>query len=45
MVEVGDVRDIFYRPQHPYTQQLIGAVPTVTGDRGATTSTQEGIHV
>ena len=33
MVEIGDVRDIFYRPQHPYTKQLIGAVPTVTGDK------------
>jgi peptide/nickel transport system ATP-binding protein len=33
MVEVGDVRDIFYRPQHPYTKQLIGAVPTITGSR------------
>ncbi|MFC7625651.1 ABC transporter ATP-binding protein [Microlunatus sp. GCM10028923] len=31
MVEVGDVRDIFYRPQHPYTQKLIGSVPTLTG--------------
>lgn len=36
MVELGDVRDIFYRPQHAYTQQLIGAVPTVTGDRDST---------
>lgn len=33
MVELADVRDIFYRPQHPYTQQLIGAVPTVTDER------------
>ena len=32
MVEVGDVRDIFYRPQHPYTRKLIGSVPTLTGD-------------
>lgn len=29
MVEMGDVRDIFYRPQHPYTKKLINAVPTV----------------
>jgi peptide/nickel transport system ATP-binding protein len=29
IVEMGDVRDIFYRPQHPYTQSLINAVPTV----------------
>jgi peptide/nickel transport system ATP-binding protein len=30
IVEMGDVRDIFYRPQHPYTKSLINAVPTVT---------------
>ncbi len=29
IVELGDVRDIFYRPQHPYTKSLINAVPTV----------------
>jgi peptide/nickel transport system ATP-binding protein len=29
IVEMGDVRDIFYRPQHPYTTSLINAVPTV----------------
>ena len=33
MVELGDVRDIFYRPQHPYTQKLIGSVTTVTESR------------
>ncbi len=32
IVEMGDVRDIFYRPQHPYTKSLINAVPTVTAD-------------
>lgn len=37
MVELGDVRDIFYRPQHSYTQHLIGSVPTVTSDRSGTT--------
>ena len=37
MVELGDVRDIFYRPQHSYTQHLIGSVPTVTSDRPGTT--------
>lgn len=41
MVELGDVRDIFYRPQHPYTQKLIGSVPTVTESRG---TTQEANH-
>jgi peptide/nickel transport system ATP-binding protein len=38
IVEMGDVRDIFYRPQHPYTQSLINAVPTVAdmpADSGA----------
>jgi peptide/nickel transport system ATP-binding protein len=33
IVEMGDVRDIFYRPQHEYTRSLINAVPTVTEDR------------
>ncbi|WP_020575699.1 ABC transporter ATP-binding protein [Actinopolymorpha alba] len=32
IVEMGDVRDIFYRPQHKYTQSLINAVPTVAED-------------
>jgi oligopeptide transport system ATP-binding protein len=27
IVENGPVRDIFYAPQHPYTQALLGAVP------------------
>ncbi|GAB3412093.1 ABC transporter ATP-binding protein [Flindersiella endophytica] len=33
IVEMDDVREIFYRPQHPYTQSLINAVPTVTAER------------
>jgi peptide/nickel transport system ATP-binding protein len=32
LVEVGDVYEIFEHPRHPYTQGLIHAVPTVTGD-------------
>ncbi len=32
IVEIGDVYEIFARPRHPYTQGLIRAVPTVTGD-------------
>jgi peptide/nickel transport system ATP-binding protein len=42
IVELGDVRDIFYRPQHPYTQKLIGAVPTVTEERP--TPLEETLH-
>lgn len=38
IVEMGDVRDIFYRPQHPYTQSLINAVPTVTGETATTSN-------
>lgn len=30
MVEIGDVRDVFYRPQHDYTKNLINSVPTVS---------------
>jgi peptide/nickel transport system ATP-binding protein len=32
IVEIGDVYEIFERPRHPYTEGLIHAVPTVTGD-------------
>jgi peptide/nickel transport system ATP-binding protein len=32
IVELGDVRDIFYNPKHPYTLGLIQAVPPVAGD-------------
>lgn len=34
MVELGDVRDIFYRPEHSYTKHLIDSVPTVTSGFG-----------
>lgn len=27
MVETGSIEDIFYRPQHPYTQGLLASVP------------------
>ena len=33
LVEVGDVRDIFARPQHPYTRQLMESLPTLHGRR------------
>jgi peptide/nickel transport system ATP-binding protein len=29
VVEAGDVRDIFYRPEHPYTWGLLGSIPRV----------------
>lgn len=32
LVEIANVYEAFYRPRHPYTQGLIRAVPTVTGD-------------
>ena len=28
IAEQGEVRDIFHRPQHPYTQGLLAALPT-----------------
>ena len=32
VVERGDVDDIYYRPQHPYTRALLGAVPRIDAD-------------
>jgi peptide/nickel transport system ATP-binding protein len=32
IVETGSVRDIFYRPRHPYSLGLIKAVPPIVGD-------------
>jgi peptide/nickel transport system ATP-binding protein len=32
IIELGGVRDIFYRPRHPYTVGLLDAVPPVVGD-------------
>jgi peptide/nickel transport system ATP-binding protein len=32
IVELGDVRDMFYAPRHPYTLGLIEAVPPVAGE-------------
>jgi peptide/nickel transport system ATP-binding protein len=32
LVETGPVDGIFYHPQHPYTQALMGAAPSLKGD-------------
>ena len=31
IVEVGPVADLFYQPEHPYTQALLGAIPRIDG--------------
>ena len=33
IVEEGPVEEIFYRPQHPYTEGLLGSVPSVARKR------------
>jgi peptide/nickel transport system ATP-binding protein len=35
IVEFGSVRDIFYRPKHPYTMRLLKSRPSLTMDHGA----------
>lgn len=35
VMEEGTVEDIFYRPQHPYTQGLLRSIPKRGGDRGS----------
>jgi peptide/nickel transport system ATP-binding protein len=32
VVELGNVRDLFYNPKHPYTVGLLNAVPPISGD-------------
>jgi peptide/nickel transport system ATP-binding protein len=34
MAEVGDVLDVFAKPQHPYTQGLLKSVPNIRLDEG-----------
>ena len=34
VVETGTVEDIFYRPQHPYTQGLLASVPRMDRPAG-----------
>lgn len=38
LVEVGDTIEIFQRPIHPYTQALMSAFPSVTGEKHELTS-------
>lgn len=38
IVEIGSVDQLFYRPRHPYTAGLLGAVPRVRGDPKAARS-------
>ena len=33
IMEIGDVRDIFEDPRHPYTKKLISCFPDVRGER------------
>jgi len=35
IVESGDVGEIFAEPKHPYTQALLGSLPSRGGERGA----------
>lgn len=32
IIELGEVRDLFYTPKHPYTVGLLNAVPPISGD-------------
>lgn len=38
VVEYGDIRSIFKNPLHPYTQGLIGAFPSIKGEKKKLTS-------
>jgi peptide/nickel transport system ATP-binding protein len=42
VIELGGVRDMFYRPRHPYTVGLLRAVPAVVGERPELTSIPGG---
>lgn len=32
IIEIGEVRELFYDPKHPYTVGLLNAVPPISGD-------------
>jgi len=40
----GTADQIFNEPQHPYTQQLLGAVPKLGSYKEARTSLQGGVQ-
>jgi oligopeptide/dipeptide ABC transporter ATP-binding protein len=42
IVEFGSVRDIFYRPKHPYTIRLLKSRPSLTMDPGARLESIDG---
>jgi oligopeptide/dipeptide ABC transporter ATP-binding protein len=42
LVETAPVREIFAKPQHPYTRGLLGSVPPLTGPRLARLTQIEG---
>jgi peptide/nickel transport system ATP-binding protein len=33
IVEIGPVNDVIHRPQHPYTQGLMGSIPSIVAER------------
>jgi ABC-type dipeptide/oligopeptide/nickel transport system ATPase component len=35
VVEYATAEDMYLRPEHPYTRQLLASFPSLTGDRGA----------
>ncbi|HKE41602.1 MAG TPA: ABC transporter ATP-binding protein [Casimicrobiaceae bacterium] len=35
IVEIGPVADVIHRPAHPYTQGLMGSIPSIAADREA----------
>jgi oligopeptide/dipeptide ABC transporter ATP-binding protein len=43
IVESGSVRDIFHRPQHPYTQGLLASIPSLSGTGKGRLQAIEGV--
>jgi peptide/nickel transport system ATP-binding protein len=42
IVESGSVNDIFHNPKHPYTVNLLQAIPKITGERKERLTAIEG---